>query len=330
MSALLKVVVTDYVWESLEVEREILAGVADIVALQTKDPERFLAEAADCDALLTTYAGPIDAAVMGRMPRCRIVARYGIGVDTIDLEAATRLGIIVTNNPSYCVEDVAEHTLALVLACARKVVHYDRSVREGAWAVTVGKPIFRVGGSTLGLIGFGAIAREVARRAAALGMRVLFSDPGVGSAPHDIAAKKVKLETVLGESDFVSIHAPLTPETRGLISFGALARMKRSAFLINCARGPIVDTSALLGALEARRIAGCALDTADPEPLPEAHPLRTRDDVILTPHAAWYSEQAMVGLQSGAPSEVRRVLTGAWPVNVVNPAVRGRNRAELY
>jgi D-3-phosphoglycerate dehydrogenase len=134
---------------------------------------------------------------------------------------------------------------------------------------------------------------------------------------------------VLSEADFVSVHPPLTKETRGMIGDEALARMKRTAFLINCARGPIVDTGALVRALDARIIAGCALDTVDPEPLPDAHPLRGRDNVIVTPHVAWYSEQAMAGLQAGAPAEVRRVLTGQWPVNVVNPEVKGRNRAGL-
>src|SRR3989441_958259 len=172
-----KVVLTDYVWESLEVERKALEGTAHLVALQTKSPEEFLPEAEDCDALLNTYAGPISAEVMARMERCKIIARYGIGVDTIDLEAATRAGIIVTNNPTYCIEEVAEHTMALLLACSRKVAFYDRAVRAGRWEVSLGKPIFRLTGSTLGLVGFGNIARQVAVRASAFGMRVLFSDP---------------------------------------------------------------------------------------------------------------------------------------------------------
>src|ERR1700732_1978125 len=154
MSAKAKVVLTDYVWESLAVEKKVLEGVADLVPLQTKKPEEFLPQAEDCDALLNTYAGPITAAAMARMPKCRIIARYGIGVDTIDLEAATQAGIIVTNNPTYCIEGVAEHTIALLLACARKVAVYDRFVRGGRWELPPGKPMFRVSGRTLGLIGF--------------------------------------------------------------------------------------------------------------------------------------------------------------------------------
>src|SRR5919201_1833967 len=171
-----------------------MAGLAEIVALQAKRPEDFLAEAADCDALLNTYAGPITADVMARMPRCKMIARYGIGVDTIDVDAATAAGIIVTNNPTYCVEEVAEHTMALLLACARKVAFYDRLVRAGRWEVPPGKPMFRLVGSTLGLVGFGHIARQVALRAAAFGMRVLFSDPYVERSPPGAPAQKATLE----------------------------------------------------------------------------------------------------------------------------------------
>lgn len=325
----MKVLLTDYVWESLEVEQKTLAGVADLVALQTKGPAEFLSQAADCDALLNTYAGPISAQAMAQMPRCKIIARYGIGVDTIDIDAATREGIIVTNNPTYCIEEVAEHTLALVLAWTRKVTVYDRLVRNGGWELQPGKPMFRLAGQTLGLIGMGNIGREVARRGAAFGMRIVFADPFVAQGAFDIPAQKMALNEVLAQSDFVCLHPPLTAQTRRMISDEALSCMKPSACLVNCSRGPVVDTEALVRALDARRIAGCALDTTDPEPLPHPHPLRGRDNVILTPHVAWYSEQSLVGLQAGAPAEVRRVLTGQWPVNVVNPAVRGKNRAGL-
>jgi len=324
-----KVVLTDYVWESLDVEKKTLAGLANLVALKTKAPAEFLPEAEDCDALLNTYAGPITADVIARMPKCRIIARYGIGVDTIDVDAATRAGVIVTNNPTYCIDEVAEHTMALVLACARKIAFYDRLVRAGRWEVPPGKPIFRVAGSTLGLVGFGNIARRVAASAAALRMRVLFFDPFVKATQFDAPGDKVEFDDLLQQSDFISLHAPLTSQTRKMIAASAFSRMKKTAFLINCSRGPLVDTDALISALDSKKIAGCALDTIDPEPLPDPHPLRGRENVIITPHAAWYSEQAMAGLQAGAPGEVRRVLSGEWPVNVVNLSVRGRNRAGL-
>ena len=329
MAAKAKVVLTDYVWESLDVEKKTLAGLADLVPLQTKKPEEFLPQAKDCDALLNTYAGPITAEVMAQMPKCRIIARYGIGVDTIDLDAATQAGIIVTNNPTYCIEEVAEHTMAMLLSAARKVAFYDRLVRAGQWAVPPGKPLFRLSGSTLGLVGFGNIARQVALRGAAFGMRVLYSDPFVKEGQFDVPGKKMELHDMLKEADYVSVHAPLMPQTRKMVNDEAFSRMKPTAVIINCSRGPLIDTDALVRALDARKIAGCALDTTDPEPLPDPHPLRGRDNVIINPHAAWYSEQAMVGLQAGAPNEVRRVLSGEWPVNVVNRAVKGKNRAGL-
>jgi D-3-phosphoglycerate dehydrogenase / 2-oxoglutarate reductase len=329
MAAKAKVVLTDYVWESLDVERKTLEGLADLVPLQAKKPDEFVAEAADCDALLNTYAGPITAEVMARMPQCKIIARYGIGVDTIDLDAATRAGIIVTNNPTYCIEEVAEHTMALLLAAARKVAFYDRMVRSGTWAVPPGKPLYRLAGSTLGLVGFGNIARQVAVRAAAFGMHVLYCDPFVNEGQFGEPGRKTELPQLLREADFVSVHPPLTPQTRGMINDEAFSNMKPNAVIINCSRGPVIDTAALVRALDQGRIAGCALDTTDPEPLPDPHPLRGRDNVIINPHVAWYSEQAMVGLQAGAPSEVRRVLSGEWPVNVVNRTVKGKSRAGL-
>jgi D-3-phosphoglycerate dehydrogenase / 2-oxoglutarate reductase len=219
--------------------------------------------------------------------------------------------------------------MALLLACARKVVLFDRVVRNERWEITSGKPIFRIAGSTIGLVGFGNIARQVAIRAAAFGMRVLYFDPYVPQGRYDAPGTKVEFPQLLRDSDFVSLHPPLTSQTRQMMNDTALSKMKATAFLINCSRGPVVDTEALIRALDGKTIAGCALDTTDPEPLPNPHPLRGRANVIINPHVAWYSEQAMLGLQSGAPNEVRRVLGGEWPVNVVNPTVRGRNRAGL-
>src|SRR5258706_11152443 len=207
MAGKAKVVLTDYVWESLDVEKQTLAGLADLVPLQKKKPEEFLPQAADCDALLNTYAGPITAQAMAQMPKCRIIARYGIGVDTIDLAAATAAGIIVTNNPTYCIDEVSEHTMALLLASARKIAFYDRAVRSGVWAVPPGKPMFRIAGSTLGLVGFGNIARQVAVRAAAFGMRVLFYDPFVKDGQFAVPGTKAELADLLKQSDFVSLHA---------------------------------------------------------------------------------------------------------------------------
>ncbi|MBT3352948.1 MAG: C-terminal binding protein [Nitrospinaceae bacterium] len=329
MSGNAKVVLTDYVWDSLDVENEALKGLATLVALQTKTPKEFLLEAGDCDAILNTYAGPITAEDMGQMPNCKIIARYGIGVDTIDLKAATEAGIIVTNNPTYCIQEVAEHAMALMLACARRVAFFDRQVRAGEWNVMAGKPMFRLEGSTLGLLGFGNIAREVAKRGAAFGMNVIFADPFVEEGQFDVPAKKVENDELFREADLLSVHPPLIPQTRGMLNDDVFKVMKSTAYIINCARGPIIDTDALVRALDAGEIGGCGLDTTDPEPLPNPHPLRDRDNVIINPHAAWYSIEAMQGLQQGAPNEVRRVLSGEWPINVVNRDVKGSSRAGL-
>ena len=166
-------------------------------------------------------------------------------------------------------------------------------------------------------------------RAAAFGMRVIYSDPFVKEGQFDTPGKKVELNDLLKESDFISVHAPLMPQTRKMFNDQMFGMMKPTAYIINCSRGPLIDTDALVRALDAKKIAGCALDTTDPEPLPNPHPLRDRENVIINPHAAWYSEQAMVGLQAGAPNEVRRALSGEWPVNVVNKAVKGKSRAGI-
>lgn len=325
----LNVVISDYVWDSVDVERRILGPDVDVVALRTKTEDEFLEAAADCDALLNTYAGPITAKAMARMDRCKIIARYGIGVDTIDLDAATDAGIIVTNNPTYCVEEVADHTVALLLSAARKTALLDRSVRGGRWDVMAAAPMRRLSTQTLGLVGFGNIARRVAARLAAFGMAVLWYDPFVQAGQFDAPGEKVDFDTLLARADFVSIHSPLLPETRGLFNDAAFAKMRPGAILVNCARGAVVDQDALVRALDAGRLAGAALDTTVPEPLPAEHPLRGRDTVILNPHAAWYSVEAFAELQSGAPGEVARVLRGEMPLHVVNRKVLGRSRAGL-
>ncbi|MFA7437502.1 C-terminal binding protein [Castellaniella sp.] len=324
-----KVVLTDYVWPSPDVEKRILSDVADITVLNTTQPEDFLAHVGDCDALLNTYAGPITAEIMAAMPKCRIIARYGIGVDTIDLQAATEAGIIVTNNPDYCVDEVADHTLALLLGGVREAFRLDRHVRAGGWDVMQGINAFRLKGKVLGLIGFGKIARRVAGRAAAFGLEIIYHDPYLESPPEDPVARPVDLDVLLREADILSLHVPLTETSRGMFGDELFGRMKRGVIFLNVSRGPIVDTMALVRALDAGIVAACMLDTVDPEPLHADHPLRGRDNVTITPHAAWYSKESMVALQSGAPNEVRKVLMGTWPLNVVNPAVKKKNRAGI-
>jgi len=308
------VVVTDSVFPSLDIERSVLGAVgAHLMTLQATREDELLEAVEDADGLLVCYA-PVTQRVIERASRCRVIARYGIGVDNVDLQAAAARGIVVTNVPDYCIEEVSDHALALILACARRIVHLDRLVHTGRWDPKDALPIRRLQGQVLGLVGFGKIPRRVAAKAAGVGLLPVTFDPFVDAATCAAhGAKKVDLSTLLTEADFVSVHAPLTAQTRGLIGDAELRRMKPTAFLINTARGPVVREAALVKALQAGWIAGAALDVVETEPLPPTHPLMTLPQVLLTPHVAFYSQESMQELQRKAAEEVARVLTGHAP-----------------
>ncbi|MCS7234846.1 MAG: C-terminal binding protein [Armatimonadota bacterium] len=314
-----KVVVTDSVFPHLEVERRILGEIgAELVALQAHRDEELLEPVQDADALLVCFA-PVTGRVVEAARKCRIIARYGIGVDNVDVRTATARGIVVTNVPDYCVEEVSDHALALVLACARKVVWMDRRVRAGRWDARDAVPVRRLSSQVLGLVGFGKIPRLVARKAQAFGLRVLSFDPYVApSAMRELGVEPVGLRELLERSDYVSVHAPLTPQTEGLIDEAALRWMKPTAYLVNTARGRIVDEEALVRALERGWIAGAALDVLPTEPPPPDDPLLRLDNVVLTPHVAFYSEESLQELQRKVAEEVVRVLTGQPPRYPVN------------
>ena len=316
------VAVTDSVFPSLEPERLVLAPLGvELRPGQCTSEEEIIALAEGADAILNCYA-KMTARVIAGLTRCRIIARYGIGVDNVDLDAATRAKILVTNVPDYCVDEVSDHALAVLLALARRVVAADQAVKGGTWAVVAHKGIRRLRGQTLGLLGFGKIARALAAKAQALGMRVLAMDPYVDAetmARQDVRA--VDFETLLAEADAVSIHVPLSPTTRGIIGERELARMKPTAFLVNTSRGGLVDEQAVAAALEAGRLGGAALDVLVQEPPPADHPLRQAPNVILTPHLAFYSREAVVELQTKAAEEVARALRGEPPRSPVNRAV---------
>ncbi|MDR7469030.1 MAG: C-terminal binding protein [Armatimonadota bacterium] len=322
------VLVTDYVFPSLEVERAVLRAVgAELVAMQAGSEAELAEAVGNADGLLVCYA-PVTRRVIERAQRCRVIARYGIGVDNVDVDAATERGIVVTNVPDYCIEEVSDHALALLLACARKVAFLDRGVRAGRWEARDAVPIRRLRGQVLGLVGFGKIPRLLAAKARALGLTVLAYDPYLDAATCEAyGARQVELGELLARADFVSVHAPLTPQTRGLIGEAELRRMKPTAYLINTARGPIVHEAALLQALQEGWIAGAALDVLESEPPPAGHPLLQAPQVVLTPHVAFYSEESLQELQRKAAEEVARVLTGQpprYPVNVVQaPGTRG-------
>jgi D-3-phosphoglycerate dehydrogenase / 2-oxoglutarate reductase len=312
------VALTDQVFPTLDVERAILSTIdATLEVLPAGTPDVIRADAAQADALLTTYA-PIDAETLASLERCRIISRYGIGVDNIDLEAARERGVVVTNVPDYCVEEVADHTLALLLAAVRKIPLGDRLVHAGEWGISGVQPVRRLRGRTLGLVGFGHIGVQVARRAASFGLAVVASDPYVPAERMEAegVGRAETLDDLLPGSDVVSIHVPLSAATRGLIGADALARMRGDAILINTSRGPIVSTEAVVAALREGRLAAACLDVFETEP-PTAEVLDGVPNLIATPHAAFYSEEAIAESQTRAAQAIVDVLSGREPRNRV-------------
>jgi D-3-phosphoglycerate dehydrogenase len=314
------VAVTDHVFGNLDVERDLLerAGLELRFEGNARTADEVRATTAGAVGVLNCYA-PMPAEVIEALDRCRVIARYGIGIDTIDLAAATAQGIVVTNVPDYCIDEVSDHALALILSLVRGVVRLDRSVHAGGWTPTEARPLHRIAGRTLGLVGFGRIARRLAIKAAALGFRVVASDPFVPArAMEDAGVGHRDLDALLTESDVVSLHAPLTDETRRLIGAPQLARMKPGAFLVNTSRGPLVDTAALREALTAGSLAGAGLDVLETEPPDPGDPLLGRPDVVVTPHASFYSEESVAELQRKAAEQVVAALAGERPAYAVN------------
>lgn len=313
------VAVADSVFPNLDPAREVLSAIgAELELAPAPTPDAILKIAAGADALLVTYA-KITAEMIGQMHRCRIISRFGIGVDNVDLAAATAAGIVVTKVPDYCIDEVSDHALALLLAVARKIALANAHVQDGRWEMKAVVPIHRLRGSVLGLVGFGRIPQLVAPKAKSFGLRVVAFDP---FAPQELFAREgvgqVDFAELLAQSDYVSIHTPLVPETRSLFNADAFRQMKPTAYLINTARGPIVDEGALAEALDAGRLAGAALDVMPQEP-PVGSPLLGRENVIITPHTSFYSEESLLELQRKAAEEVVAVLTGKPPRNAVNP-----------
>jgi D-3-phosphoglycerate dehydrogenase / 2-oxoglutarate reductase len=316
------VVITDCDHDSVDPERAVLDGHdVELRVLDCRTPEEVADQAADADVLINQYV-PITAAVLAALPRCRLVVRYGVGVDNVDVAAAAERGVWVANVPDYGRDEVADHTLALALAVLRGVVVLDRSVRDGAWDLEAARPLRRLGSLSYGVVGCGAIGAAVAGRAAGLGMRVLGYDlPEVRSEPP---IERVPLEELLAAADVVSLHAALTDQTHHLIGAAALARMRPTAFLVNTARGGLVDAAALLAALDGGKLAGAALDVLEGEPPDElGWRLARHPRVVATPHAAWYSEESFHTLKSEVAREALRVLEGHAPRSPVNsPAAR--------
>ncbi|MCQ4332106.1 C-terminal binding protein [Natronomonas sp. F2-12] len=318
------ILVTDQIYGELDIEREITseAGI-ELVERQLESAEAVseAIEETGADALALTFAD-ISRSVLERADGLEAVGRYGIGVDTIDVPAATENGTVVLNVPDYAIDEVSTHAFALLLACVRSVTAYDRDIKEGGWDWEIGAPIPRLSESTLGLAGFGKIPRRVAEKAAGFGLEVLAQDPYIDADEMEAqGVEKVGFGELLDRSDFVSVHTPLTEETEGMFGSSEFERMKDSAILVNTSRGAVVDVPALNAALEAGEIAGAGLDVLPEEPPADDEPIVDREDVIMTPHAAWYSEPSIVELRKTLFSDLVGILQGEEPTNPVNPDV---------
>ena len=309
------IAVTDSPFPSLDPAKAALERIdAELRIAKSASAEDILAVARDADAILVTYA-KLTGDLLRQLRQCRAIGRFGLGVDNIDIAAARERGIAVTYVPDYCMHEVSDHAMGLTLALLRKITQSNALVQAGRWEIAPVVPIHRLAGRVLGLVGFGNIPRTLAPKAKAFGLRVVAHDPYV--APQVLAAAQVEgvsFDRLLEISDIVSIHAPLMPATRGLFNAEVLQKMKRGALLINTARGPLVDEAALVAALDSGHLGGAALDVVAAEPLAKESKLIGRDNVILTPHTAFYSVEALEELQTKCASDVARVLSGEPPV----------------
>ena len=319
-----KVLITDYVWPTTAPEEAVLRDEADaeVIVAPDGDEHTLVSLAGDVDAIMTCFA-QVTSNVLQAAPKCVAVGRFGVGVDNIAVETATELGMAVTYVPDYCVDEVSDHVMALLLGWNRRVSLLNNSVKNEGWgSVPLTMRIMRLRGKTLGVIGFGRIGQAVAQKALAFGFRVLAFDPYMTAEQCALrGARKSDLDTVLLESEFVTLHSPLNPETQNMIGVRELDLMRPDSFLINCARGPLIDEDALYDALTGGGIAGAGLDVMVDSLPANDHPLLGLDNIIITPHVAFFSQEATLELEQRAAREVAYVLTGRMPDNLVNPAV---------
>lgn len=320
-----KVVVTDWEYDDLRFEERVLLQHEEIelVTAQCRTEEDVIAACHDADAIINQYA-PLGEKVIEALDKCKVITRYGVGVNTIDLEAATKKGICVANVPDYCMDEVADHTLALLLSWTRKVTLANYHVKNDMWDFKVTQPIYRLRGRKLGLVGFGKIPQALAEKVKPLGLQVLAYDPYF---PVEKAAERgialVSLDELCRQADIISVHAPLMEATRGMIGEEQFDVMKKGAIIINTSRGPVINEAMLIKALMEGKIAGAALDVVEEEPIPVDHPFLSMDQVILTPHVAWYSEEAAEEMRSKAAMGVVDVLIhGEYPKYLVNKRVK--------
>ncbi len=311
------VILTDRAWPDTEVERAILSEI-DAELIEANGPDDVLRQAPKADAIGTCWA-PVGREIIEATQKCKVISRFGIGLDNIDIRTATARNIVVTNVPDYCVDEVSDHALAMLLACARKIAFFDQRIHNGEYRLQAGPPLRRLRGQTLGLVGFGNTARSLREKALALGLNVIAFTPSGND--HGTGCEMVSFEDLLARSDYISLHAPYKPDTERLMNAAAFAQMKPSAYLVNTSRGGLVDQDALADSLEAEQLAGAALDVFTPEPPDLQHPIFHDERIIATPHAAFLSEESLQELRTRAAQQIAAVLRGERPENIVNPTV---------
>ena len=314
-----KVVITDCYYENVDQEEAEMKKIgAQLIRCQCKTEEEVIEAVRDCDALICQFA-PITSRVVHSLTKCRIIVRYAIGVDNIDLKAASDAQIYVCNVPDYSTDEVSNHAIALLLECAKKLNYCVQQVKEGVCSYTALKPLYRMQGKTLGLVGLGRIPRLVAKKMGGFGLHLIAYDPYIDpQLAGQAGVTLVSLEQLLRESDYISVHCPLTDKTRHLFDENAFCKMKKTCIFINTARGGVVSDEALVWALESGKIAMAGVDVTEVEPVPKDYPLVHMPNAIVTPHIAWYSEEALSELQLRVAQEVSRVLRGEKPQNQVN------------
>ncbi|MBN4064185.1 C-terminal binding protein [Dehalococcoides mccartyi] len=325
-----KVLITDYVWPSTDPERKVLeaAGIELVIAPDTS--EATLADLVqDVDAIMFCFA-QVTSTVLEAAKKCKIAARFGIGVDNVDIARATELGIVVTNVPDYCMDEVTDHALGMILALNRRLVPHSRTVVGGGWNdVALIEPMHRTRGATLGIVGFGRIGRSLAAKAVGFGMNILTYDPFIEVGTVIDGVNTVTMDELLAKSDFVSLHVPLNPETENMISAPELAKMKPGSILVNCSRGGLIDEDALAASLASGHTAGAGLDVVEPTPPDPESSLLKQENVIITPHTAFFSQASTFELETRTAAEVVRVLNGETPENLINPDVLGKARSGI-
>ena len=316
------VVMTDHAWPDLGVETSLFSPLGiSVTAAHCRTEDEVVRICAGAHALGVIHA-PVTGKVIDTLPECKVISMSAVGYNSVDVEAVTDAGILLVNCPDYCVEEAADHTLALILSCVRGIFLFDRRIREQIWDYRSAGMLHRTSDWTLGLLGFGRIARSVARRALGFGMTVQAFDPGKDQAAMDEGrVGKVSLEELLATSDVVSIHVPLTEETRGMIAGPQFGMMKNSAFIVNASRGRIIDEEALLRALTDGTIRGAALDALEKEPPDFSSPLMNLGNVLITPHAAFYSEESVEEVRTRAARAIVDVFRGRLPSHIVNREV---------